>query len=178
MSLEKINKKIGLVSGFFGWLAGWLCVAMILVVFYDVIMRYAFAAGSVAMQELEWHLFAAMFLFGAAYTMREDGNVRVDVFYARMTERKKAFINLFGTVFFVFPMCLLIIYSAFDFVSYSFKIGEISSDPGGLRYRFIIKAVLPLSMGLVLLQGVGVIFRNLLIILGARPAATSREAQP
>lgn len=178
MSLTQINKKIGLVSGFFGWLAGWLCVAMVLVVFYDVIMRYAFASGSVALQELEWHLFAAMFLLGAAYTMREDGNVRVDVFYAGMTRKKKAWINLLGTIFFIFPMCLLIIWSSIDFVSYSLKIREVSPDPGGLAYRFIIKAVLPLSMALVIIQGIGVVLNNLLIVLGREKQAISGEPEP
>lgn len=166
MILEQTYKKIGMISGFFGWLAGWLCVAMIIVVFYDVVMRYAFASGSVAMQEMEWHLFASMFLFGAAYTMREDANVRVDILYARMTNNKKAWINILGTIFFVFPMCLLIVWSAIDFVGYSLKIGETSPDPGGLPYRFLIKAVLPLSMLLVAIQGIGVILRNILILLG------------
>ncbi len=78
--LRKFEQAIGKLSGAFGWLAGWLCILMICVVFIDVVALYGFDAGSIAMQELEWHLFATVFLFGAAYTMREDANVRVDVF--------------------------------------------------------------------------------------------------
>jgi TRAP-type mannitol/chloroaromatic compound transport system permease small subunit len=166
--MKGLINKIDRISGFFGTLAGWLCLAMIGVVFYDVIMRYLFAAGSVAMQELEWHLFASMFLLGAAYAMREDANVRVDVFYATMTARKKAWVNLLGTVVFVFPICLLIIWSSYDFVTYSYRIGEQSPDPGGLSYRFIIKAVLPFSMLLLLLQATATILRNLRLLMEKR----------
>lgn len=175
--LQGIERNIGRLSGAAGRLAGWLCLAMILVVFYDVVMRYAFSAGSVAMQELEWHLFASMFLLGAAYTMREDGNVRVDIFYAKMTARKAALVNIAGTILFVFPMCLLIIYSSYDFVGYSYRIGEVSPDPGGLSYRFLIKAVLPVAFALVFLQGIGVILSNLPVLIkrGERQMVPSGE---
>jgi TRAP-type mannitol/chloroaromatic compound transport system permease small subunit len=72
---------------------------MIVIVFIDIIVRYGFDSGSIAMQETEWHLFAAVFLLGAAYTMREDANVRVDVFYAKMSSRRKAIIDILGNVF-------------------------------------------------------------------------------
>lgn len=154
------------LSGAFGWLAGWLCIIMIGVVFIDVIARYAFDAGSIAMQELEWHLFAAVFLLGAAYTMREDANVRVDVFYAGMPPQKKAWVNIFGTLIFVIPMCSLILFSSYDFVTYSYKIQEISNDPGGLPYRFAFKALLPIGYLLVLVQSLAVISRNIRILSG------------
>ncbi|MCP5245742.1 MAG: TRAP transporter small permease subunit [Burkholderiales bacterium] len=89
-ALRKFERVIGRISGAFGWLAGWLCILMIVIVFVDVIARYLFESGSMAMQEMEWHLFAAVFLLGAAYTMREDANVRVDVFYAKMSRRKES----------------------------------------------------------------------------------------
>ena len=154
------------LSGAFGWLAGWLCIAMICVVFIDVIARYAFDAGSIAMQELEWHLFAAVFLLGAAYTMREDANVRVDVFYERMNPQKKAWVNILGTLIFVIPMCSLILFSSYDFVTYSYKIQEISNDPGGLPYRFAFKALLPIGYFLVLVQSLAVLSRNIRILAG------------
>ncbi len=81
--LRQFEQLIGKLSGAAGWLAGWLCILMIAVVFIDVIARYGFDSGSIAMREMEWHLFAAVFLLGAAYTMREDANVRVDVFYQK-----------------------------------------------------------------------------------------------
>lgn len=164
--LRRLEQIIGKLSGAFGWLAGWLCILMIGVVFVDVVARYGFDAGSMAMQELEWHLFAAVFLLGAAYTMREDANIRVDVFYARMTPRRKAMVDIFGTVVFVIPMCTLILYSSYDFVSYSYQIQEISNDPGGLPYRFAFRALLPLGYFLVMMQSLAVISRNVRLLAG------------
>jgi TRAP-type mannitol/chloroaromatic compound transport system permease small subunit len=152
---------IGRVSVFFGALAAILCLAMIGVVFFDVVARYAFRGGSLALQELEWHLFAAMFLFGAAYAMREDAHVRVDVFYAHMSAKRRAWVDLLGTLFLVLPVCTVILYGSFDFVGYAYSIGESSPDPGGLPHRFIIKAALPLGYALVVLQSFAVVIRCL-----------------
>ncbi len=174
--LRKLEQVINRLSGLSGWLAGWLCVLMILVVFIDVVARYAFSSGSIAMQEMEWHLFAAMFLLGASYTMREDANVRVDVFYGRMSPRTKAAVDILGTVLFVIPMCTLILYSSYDFVSYSYQIQEVSVDPGGLPYRFAFKALLPIGYTLVLMQSLSVISRNARLLCGnERENNTGRE---
>ncbi|MCB1936426.1 MAG: TRAP transporter small permease subunit [Nitrosomonas sp.] len=164
--LHKFEYAVNRLSGAFGWIAGWLCILMIAVVFFDVIARYLFESGSIAMQELEWHLFAAVFLLGAAYTMREDAHVRVDVFYAKLPVRKKAVIDLFGTVFFVIPMYTLILYSSYDFVAYAYEFQEVSNDPGGLPYRFLFKALLPLGYFLVLIQSLAIISRNIRILMG------------
>jgi TRAP-type mannitol/chloroaromatic compound transport system permease small subunit len=147
------------ISGFFGSLAALLCLAMIGVVFYDVVARYAFSGGSLALQELEWHFFAAMFLLGAAYAMREDAHVRVDVFYGHMSANQRAWVDLLGTLFLVLPVCTVILYGSVDFVGYAYRIGESSADPGGLPHRFLIKAALPLGYALVLLQSLAVVIR-------------------
>jgi TRAP-type mannitol/chloroaromatic compound transport system permease small subunit len=164
--LRKFEHITGKLSGAAGWLAGWLCVLMIGVVFIDVIARYLFRGGSMAMQELEWHLFAAVFLLGAAYTVREDANVRVDVFYTRLTPRRKALVDIGGHVLFVIPMCSLILFSSWDFVSYSYQLQEVSADPGGLPYRFAFKALLPIGYGLVLIQSLAIISRNARLLAG------------
>lgn len=165
-ALRKLERAADQMSGAFGWLAGWLCILMIVIVFVDVIARYLFESGSIAMQEMEWHLFAAVFLLGAAYTMRENANVRVDVFYTKMSRRKKAVVDLFGTVFFVIPMCTLIMYSSYDFVAYAYEVQEVSNDPGGLPYRFAFKALLPFGYFLVLIQALAVISRNIRLLAG------------
>jgi TRAP-type mannitol/chloroaromatic compound transport system permease small subunit len=154
-----VSSSIGRVSGFFGAVAAFLCLAMIGVVFFDVVARYAFRGGSLALQELEWHLFAAMFLLGAAYAMREDAHVRVDVFYAHMSTKRRAWVDLLGTLFLVLPVCTVILYGSIDFVGYAYSIGESSADPGGLPHRFIIKAALPLGYALVVLQSLAVVLR-------------------
>lgn len=162
--LCKLERLINRISGATGWLAGWLCVLMIGVVFTDVITRYFFHGGSIAMQELEWHLFAAIFLLGAAYVVREDANVRVDIIYAHLKPRRKAIIDICGYLIFVIPMCTLILYSSWDFVSYSYQLQETSGDPGGLPYRFAFKALLPIGYGLVLIQSLAEILRNLRLL--------------
>ncbi|SFL06129.1 TRAP-type mannitol/chloroaromatic compound transport system, small permease component [Nitrosomonas aestuarii] len=178
-ALRKFERAVGRLSGAFGWLAGWLCILMVAVVFIDVIARYLFDSGSIAMQEMEWHLFAAVFLLGAAYTMRENANVRVDVWYEKMSTRNKAVIDVLGTVFFVIPMCTLILYSSFDFVAYSYEVQEVSNDPGGLPYRFVFKALLPLGYFLVLIQSCAFVSRNIRLLAGdtAMPANSNTSYQ-
>lgn len=159
---------IGRVSGFFAGLAAFLCLAMMGVVFFDVVARYAFRGGSLALQELEWHLFAAMFLFGAAYAMREDAHVRVDVLYAHLSTRRRALVDLAGTLFLMLPVCTVILYGSVDFVGYAYRIGESSPDPGGLPHRFLIKAALPLGYALVVLQSLAVVVRCAQTLVGER----------
>jgi TRAP-type mannitol/chloroaromatic compound transport system permease small subunit len=118
---------------------------MVLNVFYDVIMRYFFNDVSIGMQELEWHLFGAMFMFGIDYTFKEDGHVRVDVFYDKMSKRSQAWVNIFGAILFALPITLLILYFSIDYTYQAYEMGEGSADPGGLPHRWIIRSVIPIS---------------------------------
>jgi len=157
--IDRFNEKVG--TG-----VSWLTTAMVLVVCYDVITRYVLRKSSVAVQELEWHLFAVIFLLGAGYTLRHDRHVRVDVFYARLSPRKKAVIDLLGSVVFLIPFCLLVIWSSVDFVASSFRIMESSPDPGGLPWRYLLKACIPLGFLLLLLQGLSLTVKSFLSIMG------------
>jgi len=164
-----------------GRAVSWLVLAMVLLIAYDVTMRYLFQAGSVALQELEWHLFALLFLLGAAYTFKHDGHVRVDIFYhgRRMSDRGRAWIDLLGGLFLLIPFCLLIIISAFPFVETAFVMHEGSPDPGGLPYRFLLKASIPLAFVLILLQGLAHMLRSAhrLFGKGDTPPTDSNETQ-
>ena len=162
--LKKYVKIIDFLNEKIGHGISWLTLLLVLVVCFDVVSRYIFKSSSVGVQELEWHIFAVIFLMGGAYTLMHEKHVRVDIIYSRLSERKKALINLAGTIFFLIPFCLLIIFSSFDFVWNSFTIGESSPDPGGLPFRFILKAVLPLSFIFILLQGISLLFKSILII--------------
>jgi len=128
-----------------GALCSVLMVLMILNVFYDVLMRYFFNDVSIGMQELEWHLFGAMFMFGIGYTFKEDGHVRVDIFYDQLSEKTQAIINIIGALLFAFPFTLLVLYFSLDYTAEAYKIGEGSADPGGLPHRWIIRSVIPIS---------------------------------
>ena len=130
-----------------------------------MLLRYAFNKSTAALFELEWHLFAIIFMVGAAYTLKYDKHVRVDVFYTNFSPKRKAWVNLIGTVFFLIPFCVVIISTSIPFVIASYNIMESSADPGGLPYRFIIKATIPIGISLLLLQGVSELLKSLIVIL-------------
>ncbi|MCH9047661.1 MAG: TRAP transporter small permease subunit [Proteobacteria bacterium] len=166
--LNQLSVRLEQVSERTGMLVSWLVLAMVLLVSYDVAMRYFFQSGSVALQEMEWHLFSLIFLIGAAYTLKHDDHVRLDLFYKSkfMDDRRRAWIDLFGSIFLLIPFCILIISSAWPFVYQSYIHLEGSPDPGGLPYRWILKASIPLGFTFLLLQGVSDIVKNLSTILG------------
>ena len=143
--IDKSIKYLGLFTAFI------LSVLVVLVV-YDATVRYLFSGGSIALQELEWHLFDVVILFGISYTLKENAHVRVDIFYASYSEKTKAFINIISSLFFILPFSLLIIYIGIEFVELSFSQNEASSNPGGLEYRYLVKALLPLSFVFLSLQ--------------------------
>lgn len=141
-----------------------LTVALLLMtlnVFYDVIMRYFFHNSSVGMQEMEWHLFSIVILFGVSVALLDEGHVRVDFLYDRYSARKKAMINIIGTVFFLLPLALLILFGSLGFVKDAYDIGEISEDPGGLPFRWVIKAMIPLSFFYLIFSAIGYTIKNI-----------------
>ncbi|RMH21717.1 MAG: TRAP transporter small permease subunit [Gammaproteobacteria bacterium] len=136
-----------------GRLMSLLLIFMVCLIGYDVAMRYLFQAGSVALQELEWHLFSLIFLLGAAYTFKHDAHVRVDVLYqSHFSKRTRQWINLGGHLLFLLPFCFLIIHSSLPFVYNAWQFHEASPDPGGLPYRFLLKATIPAGFTLLALH--------------------------
>jgi TRAP-type mannitol/chloroaromatic compound transport system permease small subunit len=96
-----------------GRMVSWVSLLLVLVVFVDVVMRYLFKTSFVFTQELEWHLFAFIFLIGAGYTLLHDGHVRVDIIYQRLGTRGRAWVNLIGVIFFLIPGCYLVISTSY-----------------------------------------------------------------
>lgn len=150
--IDRINEGIGK-------LFSWLTTLLMVVICFDVLMRYVFASSSAAITETEWHIFAAIFMLGAAYTLKYDKHVRVDVFYANFSEKGKAWVNLIGTLLFLFPFCYVVIRSSIPFVENSFAVRETSPDPGGLPARYIIKSMIPIGFLLLMLQGISVLLK-------------------
>ena len=128
-----------------GYFSSFVVALLVILVFYDAMARYLFSYGSIALQELEWHLFDIIILFGISYTLRENAHVRVDIFYASYTTKNKVLIDMISSLFFILPFSLLIVYIGLDFVSLSFSQNEVSSNPGGLEYRYLVKALMPLA---------------------------------
>ena len=143
----------------------WLTTILVVLIFVDVVLRYIIASTKTWVIDLEWQLFALIFLLGAAYALKEDQHVRVDLFYTKWTKRRKAWINLLGTLIFLIPWCLLIIYTSFQYAENSFAFREGSPDPGGLPARYIIKFAITLGFGLLLLQAVALALKSLHTIL-------------
>ena len=137
-----------------------LLLLMVLNVSFDVMMRYLFHNSSVGMQEMEWHLFAVIFLFGISIALKDEGHVRVDFLYERFSPRKKAMINILGTLFFLMPLALLILFGSLEYVQDAYVTHEISEDPGGLPYRWLIKGMIPLSFSFLLFSAVGYVLQN------------------
>ncbi len=165
-SLRWISRSIDALNSWVGRAVAWTTALVVLVVFVDVVMRYAFNTSFVFTQELEWHLFAFIFLMGAGYTLLKDGHVRVDIIYQRLGPKSKAWIDFFGVLLFLIPGCVMIIVTSSTFVANSWAVMEGSPDPGGLPYRFLLKACIPVGFVLVLLQGISLGIKSLLTILG------------
>lgn len=168
--LSKIPRAIDALSEWTGRAVSWLALMLTLVTVYDATARYVFHSGSVGIQELEWHIFALLFLLSAAYTYKHDAHVRVDIIYARLSVRGKAAVDVAGSIFFLFPFCLLIIYTSAGFVANSWAVGEISSDPGGLPARYILKAMITVGFSLLLLQGLSELIKNLMRLISPHDA--------
>ncbi len=165
--MRLLRASIRAIDAFTLWtgrIVSWLSLLLVLVVVCDVFTRYVLSSSSVAVQEMEWHLFSLIFLLSAGFTLQQDKHVRVDVFYSRLSERQKAMINLSGGFLFLIPFCVTLIISSWPFVSNSFAVMESSPDPGGLPFRFLLKAAIPAGFFLLLLQGLSGMVRCVLAL--------------
>ena len=165
-ALDRISQKVG-------QLTAWLAIPIVFVIMLDVVSRRFFAVGSVTLQELEWHFHAVLFLFCAGFAYLHDAHVRVDLVRAKLSPRTQAWIELSGTLVFLLPFCLLMIFMGVSFVLQSWGLNEHSDAPGGLPYRYIIKSVMPLAFFLLLLQGVSMAMKQIEILFG--PSAPQGE---
>lgn len=140
----------------------WLLYAMMLITCAVVLLRYGFAIGTIALQESVIYLHGLVFMLGAAYTLQRDAHVRVDIFYRNFSMRTKALINLLGTLLFLMPVCIFIAYASWNYVASAWSIRESSVETQGIAAVYLLKTLIPLSAGLLLLQAVAELIRNLL----------------
>lgn len=190
--IDRFNEGVGRVLY-------WLTLVMVLVGSYNAIVRYLaqfasgdpesagvfgkmlIAIGEVAVPlnsngfiELQWYLFSLVFLLGAAYTLKHNAHVRVDVLYGRLSAKGKAWINLLGTVLFLIPFCVLMLWTAWPAVQESWALREMSADPGGLP-RYPIKTVIPVAFVLLMVQGIAMLIRQIAILRGVLPGEEPAE---
>ncbi|MGF1720602.1 TRAP transporter small permease subunit [Vibrio kyushuensis] len=160
-SLIYVERFFNRIGDVFGWLSSILFILLLVNVVYDVVMRYVFNDVSIGFQEMEWHLFSTVFLLGVPYAIKAGGHVRVDIFYERLSFKAQAIIDLIGTFVFLLPFCLLVAWFGVDFAKESYLLGETSGDPGGLPYRWAIKAMIPLSFFFMAVSGIGLVLHSL-----------------
>ena len=170
--MERVARVLDAIVEYCGQVTAWASLAIVAVVALNVFLRYVFSTGSVALQELEWHLMAPIAILSMAYAIRHDGHVRVDVIYNRFPPRMQQFIEALSFLL-VAAVSLLIVYLAIPYVMQSYSIGEGSPDPGGLPDRWILKACIPASFALLVLQSLAAAIR---VILTGHPQPSAEEA--
>jgi TRAP-type mannitol/chloroaromatic compound transport system permease small subunit len=166
-AIDAVNERIGR-------LACWLTLVVVLVATANAILRYGFRFGSNGLLELQWYMFALIFLFGAAFTLARGGHVRVDVLYGRQTPRRQAWIDILGGLFFFLPTTIALTVLSLPMVASSIEVWERSPDVGGLA-RWPIKAAIPLAFALLTLQGVSEIIKRVAFLRGLAPAPVQRR---
>jgi TRAP-type mannitol/chloroaromatic compound transport system permease small subunit len=150
--------------------ASWLTLSIVLLIVINVILRYSMSLGSVWAQELEWHLLAAMILFGVSFSLLRGDNVRVDLFYANYTPQKKYIVDLVSAILTII-IAVFFVKLSINYVGQSFSIGEKSPDPGGIPMRWLVKSLIPIGFSLLALQG----FAEMLRVIMNRPNAGGKD---
>ncbi|MFC1684539.1 TRAP transporter small permease subunit [Pseudomonadota bacterium] len=158
-ALDALNEWVGRA-------VSWLSLLMVLVTFAVVVLRYAFDMGWIAMQESVTYMHAVLFLAGAAYTLKHQGHVRVDIFYRRFSPRAQAWVDLFGVLFLLLPVCLFIFYMSWEYVAQSWALHEGSREAGGLDGVYLLKSMILVMAGLLVLQGISSLLRCRLLLGG------------
>lgn len=156
---DRLATALDAVAERTGRLISWLTLAMVMATVAVVVLRYAFDQGLIWLQESVNWMHSVVFLLGAAYTLKADEHVRVDIFYRGMSERRRALVDLAGTVLFLLPMCAFLLVESWQYVSVSWRIGERSREAGGLPMLYLLKAVIPLMAVLLALQGISLALR-------------------
>jgi TRAP-type mannitol/chloroaromatic compound transport system permease small subunit len=171
-SLAKLADILDTTIDRIGRVTGWCSFAIVVVMAYNVLLRYLFHTGSVAMQELEWHLMAPICMLGLSYAILKDGHVQVDILFGRFPMRVQRVIQFLSTVLVVIVIGILLKLSI-PYVLQSYSIGEQSPDPGGLTHRWIVKSMLPIGFALLLIQSVAAMVRALIPLLDPTAAVAS-----
>lgn len=175
----RIASAIDRLNDLVGRAVAWLALGMVLVGSYNALVRFVdrgigTSLSSNTWLEAQWYMFAALFLFAAAWTLRQNAHVRVDVFYSRLSPRGKAWIDLFGSLLLLIPFCAFLLWAVWPSVVESWIIKEVSPDPGGLP-RWPIRAAVPVGCVLLLLQGVAMALRSLAVVRGIAPSELPGE---
>ena len=173
--LYTISSKLDQFINFVGRSISWLVLAMVVITFSVVLLRYVFDLGWIALQESISYLHSAVFLLGAAFTLQQNGHVRVDIFYDRLSEKARSWIDLIGHLFILMPVMAFIAWVSWPYVSESWRVSEGSREAGGLPGVYLLKGLILVMAGLLILQAISMVFQSWLKIMGSA-YATKEEA--
>lgn len=172
--LERWRQRLTAFTCGVGHLCAWFSLAMVLLTVLVVVLRYGFGIGSIALQESITYLHGALFMLGAAYALALDEHVRVDVFYQHFSPRRRALVNVLGTLFLLLPVCAAIFGLSFEYVMHSWA-GLERSDNGGLPLVFVLKSLLLVLPALLTVQAMAELIRHGLTLAGATPPQDDLE---
>jgi len=167
--LRELARKIDAFQERFGRAVSWLMFGMVVVVFGDVIFRYLLNRSYVFVQELEWHLFGLVYLLAGGYVTLHDEHIRVDVVYAKLSPRTRAWLDFALIWVMYFPACFLIMYTAWPFVRNAYLVNEGSPDPGGIPARWVLKSVIIIGFALMAVQGLSQAIKTFYWAMGWEP---------
>mgnify|MGYP005628803631 FL=1 len=167
-TLLKISSKLENILEAIGKLGAWLSLPLIGIIMFDIISRKFFVLGSTKLQEMEWHLHAALFLLALGYAYLKNSHVRIEVIREGFSTKLKAILEVIGVIIFILPYTGLIVWFGIDFVSRSYGLQEVSSALTGLSHRWIIKSFVPMGMAFLWLAGISVLLRNISYLIGLK----------
>ncbi|MET0117130.1 MAG: TRAP transporter small permease subunit [Sedimenticola sp.] len=150
----------------------WLNVVLVLVILLQVVMRYGFNRGMVPLEELMWHLYAVAFMFGMAYSITNDSHIRVDIVHMSLPKRAQHLFEILGILLLLMPFLWILFDHSTGWVAEAYRVGESSANPTGLPYRWIIKAVVPITAVLMFIAALARLIQETLLLLhhGREPA--------
>jgi len=177
--MESLSAKLRAFSEWTGKLTAWLMLPMVIGTFVVVVLRYAFDLGWIWMQESITWMHAAAFMLAAAYTLNRDEHVRVDVFYRDMPPRRRAWVDLSGTVLFLIPVAVFLLVTSWEYVTVSWQIKEASREAGGLPFPMVplLKSLIPLTAITLIMQGIANGLDSVLVLLGAPAHSVDHDSR-
>jgi TRAP-type mannitol/chloroaromatic compound transport system permease small subunit len=156
--IDSLNEKIANA-------VSWALLIAVIICAGNALVRYIFKMSSNSWLEIQWYLFAALFMLASAYTLKRDEHVRIDVVTSHLPKRTQVWIDLFGYLVFLLPVCLVIVYYGIPFARYSISTAEMSSSAGGLIV-WPVKLLIPVGFGLLVLQGISEIIKRIAYLAG------------
>lgn len=176
--METLTRTIDKFSDLVGRNVAWLSLIMVLLMGLIVLLRYAFQVGSIALQESVMYINALIFTFGAAYTLKVQGHVRVDVFYNRLSGKNRHMIDSAGTVIFLFTTAGFMLWASWDYVAVSWRIREGSAESSGLPFVYLLKSCLLILPALLAVQGISELMKSLLSLRSTTEDKNTGMKQP